>query len=93
MLDQAPVPRLPHRFLLKPRGQRRLVSIIGMPEIVAMLFDLRIVVGAVHQVVEAGDPRPSYRGERYGELAGMHRCCSDYAAMGISPSAVSMCSL
>ncbi|HVC61602.1 MAG TPA: hypothetical protein VND19_14720, partial [Acetobacteraceae bacterium] len=43
-----------------------------MTEVTAVLFDRRIVVGAVHQIVEVGDPRRGHGGERNGELAVMH---------------------
>src|SRR5208282_6248669 len=41
--------------------------------------------GAIHQIVEAGDPRGGHGGERNGELAVMHGCSGEHATDGYFP--------
>ena len=90
------------QFLLQSRGGTRIdVDDRNMIEVAAVLPDLGNIVGAVRQIIQVGNPRGGHGGERNGD-PGLRRgrlwlSCADAAVstqlMGISPSALSMCSL
>src|SRR5450631_3161726 len=83
MPDQALPLRLLRQFLLQSWRPARIdVDDRHMTESAAMVFDLRDMVGAIHQIVEVGDPRCGHGGERNGNLAIMHGRCCEHASDG-----------
>src|ERR1039458_9714140 len=75
--------RLLRQFLLQLGIPARIdIDDRNMADITAVLLDRRIVVGAVHQIIQVGDPPGGHGGEWNGELAVMHGCGREHATDG-----------